>query len=119
MKSAGISWVKRRDIIDGLNKGKRIDIVCLASKKGMTIFGSDKALKVSGGLMAGLGVSATSDIIARFNANCSIDRKRGQISKLEKGSKGAWGPGNRRSASVAALSKKKGGVSKPKAGKIC
>ena len=67
--------------------------------------------------MAGLGTSAALDKRARSNANCSPDRRRGPSPKSEKGSKGAWEPGGRGGISVAVPGNRKGGVSRPGAGK--
>lgn len=90
VESAGISWTKRGNVINRLDKGKRIDAVCLAGVGKRTIFGSDKGLRVAGRPIAGLGISGVLDKKVRLNTNCSLGGKRGPSPKLEKGSKGAW-----------------------------
>lgn len=119
IEDASISWAKRKNFIDGLDKGKRTNAVCSASMGERIIFGPDKSLKFADRPMAGLGASTTLDKKAKLNANCLSDKKRSSFFKPEKDFRGVWGPGGRGSVSVAELSKKKKGAGRPRASKRC
>lgn len=56
---------------------------------------------------------------ARLDADCSSDRKKKPFPKSEKGPRSTKGSGGRRDVLVATSDKKKGGVSRPRAGKKC
>ena len=86
---------------------------------GWIIFGPNKSLRVAGGPIARLCTSAASDKRARPNADCLLNERKSSSSKPEKGSRGTWGPGGRRSVSVAISGNRKGGAGRPRAGREC
>lgn len=116
VEKAGILSAKRRNVINGLDEGKRTDVTGM---KGEIIFGLEKSLTVAGGLIAGLGTSAILAKKARPNTNCLPNEKRGLSPKTEKGSKGTWGPGSREDISIAILGKKKGNIGRSDASTVC
>ena len=119
VKDAGIPWAKREDVIDRLNKDKKIDVICSTGIERRIIFRPDKSLRVVGKLMARLGASAALDKKVRLDANYLPDRSRSLFSKTEKGSKGTCGLDGRGNILVTIMEKRKGGVSRPRASKGC
>ena len=95
VEGAGSPGAKRGDVINEVNKSKKTDAVCSTGIGGRIIFGPDKGLKVADGPMARLGASAALNKIARPNADCLPDKKRGLSPKPEKWSKGTWRPGGK------------------------
>lgn len=82
VEKAGILLAERRNVINGLDEGKRTDITGM---KGEIIFGLKKSLTVADGLIAELGISIILAKKARPNTNCLPNEKRGLSPKRKKG----------------------------------
>ena len=119
IEGASIPWAKREDVINRLDKSKRINEVYSAGVKEGTIFESAKSLRVTSKSMAGLGASIALDKKARSDANCLSDKRRDLSLKPEKGSRGNLGPDGKGGISVAAFGEKKGGIGRHGTGKGC
>lgn len=89
IEGAGIFLAKKKDIVDGLDKSKKIDAICLTSIGRGTLFELNKDLRIVDRPIARLNASVTLDKKARSDANCLPDRRKSLFLKPKKRSKGA------------------------------
>lgn len=106
------SLSQKKDVIDGIDKGKRTNTVFSIGMGAGIIFGLNKGLRIAGRFIAGLGTCTTLDKRTRFDANYLSDRMRNLSSTAEKESRSFWRTDNKRGVSIAILDKKKGGASR-------